>query len=67
MNELKLDEYSFMDSEKPFSTITFKYDGYSKINFTIRPDEIYMSVDDGIPIEAVEEAIKIVKSRTLEF
>jgi len=67
MNELKLDEYSYIDSEKPFSTITFKYDGDAKICFTIRPDETYMSVDDGIPIGAVEEAIKIVKSRTLEF
>jgi len=66
MNELKLDEYSYIDSEKPFHNIVFKV-GDDKITFTIRPDETYMSVDDGIPIEAVEEAIKIVKSRTLEF
>ena len=66
MNELKLDEYSYIDSEKPFHNIVFKV-GDDKISFTIGGNRDYMSVDDGIPIEAVEEAIKIVKSRTLEF
>ena len=67
MNELKLDEYSYIDSEKPFHSVVFKVGG-DKITFTIREDgEIYMGVEDGTSIEAVEEAIKIVKSRTLEF
>ena len=66
MNELKLDEYSYIDSEKPFHNIVFKC-GDDKISFTIGGNRDYMSVDDGISIEAVEEAIKIVKSRTLEF
>ena len=66
MNELKLRDYSFIDSEKPFHSVVFKVGG-DKISFTIREDgETYMNVED-VSIEAVEEAIKIVKSRTLEF
>ena len=67
MNELKLDEYSYIDSEKPFHNIVFKV-GDDKISFTIHENgESYMEINGVATIEAVEEAIKIVKSRTLEF
>jgi len=63
---LKLDEYSYIDSEKPFANIVFKHDD-DKISFTVRDDEIDMEIDGDVPMKIVEEAIAIVKSRTLTF
>ena len=68
MSKLKLTEYtSYSESDRPFATYTFKYDGYSKIEFTVRKNEIAMSVEDGTPMEVVEEAIKIINSRMIEL
>jgi len=64
---IRLDEYSYINSEKPFASVVFKH-GDDKIEFTVRSvDDISMEVDGGVPLEAVEEAIAIVKSRRLEF
>ena len=65
---IRLDEYSYINSEKPFVVIKFTYDDYSKIEFMIRDgEETTMQVDDGTPLEAVLEAIETVQSRTLKF
>ena len=65
--ELKLDEYSYIDCDEPFANVVFKCDG-DKIRFTIHDNgKSYMEINGVATIEAVEEAIKIVKSRTLEF
>jgi len=67
MNELKFTDYSFIECEKPFHSVVFKVDG-DKITFTIHDNgKSYMEINGVATIEAVEEAIKIVKSRTLEF
>jgi len=64
---LRLDEYSYIDSEKPFAVVKFVYDDI-KISFTVRNgEEMTIEVDDEIPVAVVLEAIKIVQSRTLTF
>ncbi len=65
---LRVHEYSYINCDKPFAFIKFEYGGDSQIEFTIREGEdITMAVDDGIPVDVVLEAIKIVQSRTLTF
>jgi len=63
---LKLDEYSYIDCDKPFANVVFKFDD-DKITFTVRGDKIDVEIKGNMTLEAVEEAIAIVKSRTLTF
>ena len=67
MKEIKLKEFNYVECDNPFIVIEFVDKDNYKIVFTLHGEKVDMYVDDSVTLEAVEEAIAIVKSRKLEF
>ena len=64
--ELKLKSYNLIEGTDGFKSLAFDYDEY-EISFIVTKDETTMRVEDGIPIDVVKQAIKIVESGTLQI